>query len=52
MTTGEVVRAWSKECEQSVMKNIFEDAIRGYMRSIFERLPPRGIMFKRAMRIG
>ena len=30
MTTGEVVSAWSKECERSVINKIVEDAIRGY----------------------
>ena len=29
MTTGEIVSAWSKECERSVMKKIVEDAIGG-----------------------
>ena len=27
---GEVVSAWSKECERSVMNKIVEDAKRGY----------------------
>ena len=30
MTTDEVVSAWSKECERSVMNKLVEDAIRGY----------------------